>query len=61
MQRIQPIRDPVSETMIRIFLMVVAAGLVMLGIAVVYLGTYPPNPTPHPVEKVLPNDKFPSR
>ena len=47
--------------MIRIFLIVVAAGLVLLGIAVVFLGTYPPNPAPHPVEKVLPNDKFQSR
>ena len=61
MQRIQPIREPMSETMIRIFLFVVAAGLVLLGIAVVYLGEFPPNPAPHPVEKVLPNEKFPSR
>jgi hypothetical protein len=35
--------------------------LLLLGIAVVYLGTYPPNPVQHPVEKVLPNDKFPTR
>ena len=47
--------------MIRIFLVVVAAGLVILGATVVILGVYPPNPTPHPVEKVLPNDKFQSR
>jgi hypothetical protein len=46
--------------MTRIFLIVVAAGLVLIGIAVVYLGTFPPNPAPHPVEKVLPNDKFQS-
>ena len=26
--------------------------------AVVMLGTYPPSPASHPVEKVLPNDKF---
>jgi hypothetical protein len=44
--------------MTRIFLIVVTAGLVLFGIAVVYLGAFPPNPTPHPVEKVLPNDKF---
>ena len=61
MQRIQPIREPMSETMIRIFLIVVAAGLVLLGIAVVFLGAFPPNPAPHPVEKVLPNEKFPTR
>ena len=47
--------------MIRIFLIVVAAGLVILGATVVFLGSYPPNPTPRPVEKVLPNDKFQSR
>jgi hypothetical protein len=47
-----------SEAMIRIFLIVVATGLVLLGIAVVFLGAFPPNPAPHPVEKVLPNDKF---
>ena len=53
-------RSWVEQTMIRIFLIVVAAGLVILGATVVFLGSYPPNPTPHPVEKVLPNDKFQS-
>ena len=38
----------------------VLASVVVLGAAVVFLGGYPPNPTPHPVEKVLPNDKFQS-
>ena len=47
--------------MIRIFLIVVAAGAVVLGATVLMLGVWPPNPTPHPVEKVLPNDKFQSR
>ena len=47
--------------MIRIFLIVVAAGLVILGATVVFLGSYPPNPSSRPIEKVLPNDKFPSR
>jgi len=47
--------------MVRIFLFVVAAGLVLLGVAVVFLGAFPPNPAPHAVEKVLPNDKFQSR
>lgn len=46
--------------MTRIFLIVVAAGLVVLAAAVVILGSYPPNPVTHPVEKVLPNDKFQS-
>jgi len=44
--------------MIRMFLIVVLAGLVIIGAAVVFLGEYPPNPTQHPVEKTLPNDKF---
>ncbi len=47
--------------MVRIFLVVVAAGLVIIGAAVVYLGLYPPSPAPHAVEKVLPNEKFPGR
>ena len=49
-----------NQTMVRIFLIVIAAGLIILGVAVLMLGAYPPNPATHPVEKVLPNDKFPS-
>ncbi len=44
--------------MIRIFLFVVVAGLVLMTIGVVMLGTFPPTPHPHAVEKVVPNDKF---
>ena len=44
--------------MIRIFLFVVAAGLVLMAIGVVMLGAFPPTPQPHAVEKVVPNDKF---
>jgi hypothetical protein len=47
--------------MIRIFLIVLAAGLVVIGAAVVILGSFPPNPASHPVERVLPNDKFQSQ
>ena len=47
--------------MTRIFLMVLAAGIVLVAVVVVILGTFPPNPAPHPVEKVLPNEKFQSR
>ena len=54
-------QESVAQTMIRIFLIVVLAGVVVLGATVLLLGTYPPNPTPKPVEKVLPNDKFQSR
>jgi hypothetical protein len=44
--------------MIRIFLFVVAAGLVLMAVGMVMLGTFPPAPQPHAVEKVVPNDKF---
>ena len=47
--------------MTRIFLIVLAAGVLLLGIAVVILGAFPPNPQPQPIEKVLPNDKFQGR
>jgi len=47
--------------MSRIFLIVVVAGLVLLGVVVVILGTFPPNPNPHQVQRVLPNDKFQGR
>lgn len=46
--------------MIRVFLFVLAVGVVVLAGSVVYLGMFPPNPTPHAVEKTLPNDKFQS-
>lgn len=44
--------------MIRIFLAVVAAGLIILMGGLLVLGAFPPAPQPHPVEKVVPNDKF---
>ncbi len=44
--------------MIRIFLAVVAAGLIILIGGVLMLGAFPPTPQPHAVEKVVPNDKF---
>ncbi len=44
--------------MSRIFLIVVAIGLVVVVAAVLVIGAFPPNPAPHPVQKVLPNDKF---
>jgi hypothetical protein len=49
-----------DHRMIRIFLIVVVAGLVLLGVGVLMLGAFPPNPHPQTVEKVLPNDKFQS-
>jgi hypothetical protein len=47
--------------MSRIFLIVVAVGLVILAVGVVVLGSFPPNPPAKPVEKVLPNDRFQGR
>ncbi len=44
--------------MSRIFFFVVLLGLLLLGVGVVILGGFPPQPAVHPVEKVLPNDKF---
>ncbi len=44
--------------MIRIFVAVVAAGLLVLVGGALILGAFPPTPQPHPVEKVVPNDKF---
>ena len=49
-----------TQAMIRIFLIVVAAGLIIIAATMFFLGSYPPNPAPHPVEKVLPNEKFQS-
>src|SRR5215510_9770917 len=54
-------QESVEQAMIRIFLIVVAVGVVILGATVVFLGAYPPDPKPRSVEKVLPNDKFQSR
>lgn len=44
--------------MTRIFLIVVAAGIVLLVAGAIYLSSFPPNPPVHTVEKVLPNDRF---
>jgi hypothetical protein len=54
----RPRRLSPGALMIRIFLFVVAAGLVLMTIGVVMLGTFPPTPQPHQVEKIVPNDKF---
>jgi hypothetical protein len=44
--------------MARVFMIVVAGGLVLLAGGAVYLGAFPPTPAAHQVEKVLPNDSF---
>jgi hypothetical protein len=47
-----------AARMTRIFLIVLVVGLLLVGVAVVLLGSFPPNPSQHSIEKVLPNDKF---
>ncbi|MGE0420221.1 MAG: hypothetical protein AB7O80_25730 [Acetobacteraceae bacterium] len=47
--------------MTRIFLIVVAAGMLLMAVGVVILGAFPPTPQPKAVEKVLSNDKFQGR
>jgi hypothetical protein len=47
-----------AARMTRIFLIVLIIGLVVVGGIMVVLGEFPPTPVAHPVEKVLPNDKF---
>jgi len=46
-----------AASMIRVFLIVVALGVLVLAGGVVYLGLFPPNPPQHAVEKTLPLDK----
>lgn len=50
-----------TDPMTRIFLIVVAVGILLLGVGIVVLGSFPPNPQTKPVEKVLPNEKFQGR
>ena len=45
----------------RLLLIVLVVLLVALLGGLGYLGLNPPNPTPKPVEKTLPNDKFQAR
>ena len=44
--------------MIRFFLIVLAAGVVLALLGLVYLGAFPPHPVPHHVMTVLPNGGF---
>jgi hypothetical protein len=46
--------------MVRAFLIIFAAGLIVLAVAFAYLGAFPPSPHEQTIEKVLPNDRFQS-
>jgi hypothetical protein len=50
-----------AARMSRIFLIVVGVGVVALAIAMGLLGAFPPEPSPKPVEKTLPNERFQGR
>lgn len=47
--------------MSRVVMVVVAGGLAVLVGGVVALGSFPPTPSPHQIEKTLPNDGFHAR
>ena len=47
--------------MSRFFLIAVLAGLLLIGVAMVILGAFPPQPAQHPVQHTLPNDRFQGR
>jgi hypothetical protein len=42
----------------RLLLLAAVVGLIILALIMLVLGTFPPDPRPHAVEKVLPNDQF---
>lgn len=44
--------------MIRVFLVVLAAGLVTALVVALYVGAFPPKPVEHHVERTVPNDQF---
>lgn len=44
--------------MTRIFLAVIAAGIILIVVAVLFLGAFPPKPAEHHVEHTVPNEQF---
>jgi hypothetical protein len=67
-QRTTPVRAFAGsgrEELSRVGVRAVVVGLVIIVVAAAgllgYFGLNPPNPTPKPVEKTLPNDKFQGR
>ncbi|HEY1932896.1 MAG TPA: hypothetical protein VGG99_12855 [Acetobacteraceae bacterium] len=44
--------------MIRVFLFVIAIGVVLLAAGVFYLGMFPPTPPIHAVQTTIPTDKI---
>ena len=46
--------------MVRAFLIIFAAGLIVLAVVFAYLGAFPPSPHVQTIDRVLPNDRFQS-
>ena len=44
--------------MARIFIVVVVLGLLAMGVGIIALGAFPPDPHPQQIQKTLPNDRF---
>jgi hypothetical protein len=42
----------------RLFLLVILLGVVIMAVALLALGAFPPNPHTQQIERVLPNDRF---
>jgi hypothetical protein len=47
-----------KDPMRRIFLLVLLLGGLIMAVGLLALGAFPPDPTPRPVTKLLPNDRF---
>lgn len=56
-----PIHRSGVDRMSRIFLIVVAVGLIALAVGAAILGAFPPQPQPKSIEKTLPNERFQGR
>ena len=41
-----------------IFIVVVVLGLLAMGVGILALGAFPPDPHPQQIQKTLPNDRF---
>jgi hypothetical protein len=51
---------PEADRMIRFFLIVIVAGIVLALLGLGFLGLFPPHPAIHHVATVLPNTRFAS-
>jgi len=47
--------------MVRVFLVVLAVGVLLLVGGALFLGAFPPEPQTQEINRTLPNDRFPAR